>query len=334
MSRRPALAAVLAAIAALPGAAHGGDRRGPIESREEWLLVQPLLNLPACSPDPLPAGRTEVRLDGDWGNDFSWEAGPGGRAVDLRYLVDGEHRTAALSVRRGMGDRWSIGLRAPVHWRGGGFLDGIIDPFHRVFGFPDNGRPLFPEDRLRVEGRRGGDALLWTGVGGTGLGSLEAEVRVALRLPADGRGWSAGVVGRATLPTGGGPFANAGTGAGAQVVAAHTLGRIADAYVGLGATLSSKSEREGLRYRRHRAHGFAALEVRPVRWWSLLVQGDVAGRIVEDVERLPGTHGYLRIGSKVGLGRSWTLEGGFTEGIVDLSSTTDFGIFAGVVRRF
>ena len=163
---------------------------------------------------------------------------------------------------------------------------------------------------------------------------MELEVRGALLVPADGRGWSAAVIGRGSLPTGGGPFTDAGAGAGAQLVAARTLGSAADVYVGLGGTVSSKSEWEGLRYRRHRGHGFVALEVRPVGWWSLLLQGDVAGRVVEDVERLPGTHGYLRIGTKVGLGRSWTLEGGFTEGIFDLSSTTDFGVFAGVVRRF
>lgn len=339
MIPRPALLLplllLLAAAVALPAGVAAGERRGPLESREEWLLAQPWLNLPACSPDPLPRGRTEVRVDVDWGNDFSWEAGPGGRATDLRYLLDGEHASGALSVRRGLGGRFTAGLRAPVRWRGGGVLDGIIDPFHRVFGFPDNGRPLFPEDRLRVEGRdRAGRALRWTGRGGTGLGNLEADVHAALRDPPEGRGWSAALIGRVGLPTGSGPFAGAGAAAGAQLVAARTLGPAADLYLGLGGTASSKAEREGVRYRRQRVHGFAAVELRPFSWWSLLVQGDVASRVVEDIERLPGTHGYLKIGSKIGAGRSWTLEGGFTEGIYDLSSTTDFGVFAGLVRRF
>jgi hypothetical protein len=326
--------AVLAAVFALPALAHAGERRGPIESREEWLLGQPLLNLPACSPDPLPAGRTEVRVDADLGNDFSWEAGPGGRQTDLRYFIDGEHGTAAVTMRHGLGGRWTVGLRAPVRWRGGGFLDSIIEPFHNVFGFPDNGRPLFPENQLRVEARRGpGEPLVWTGREGSGLGNVEAEVQAAVRKPSEGRAWTAAFVGRVSLPTGAGPFADAGTAVGAQLVAARTLGPVTDVYLGLGGTASSATEREGLRYRRRRVHGFAAVELRPFHWWSLLLQWDVASRLVEDVERLPGTHGYLKIGSKLGLGR-WTLEGGFTEGIQDLSSTTDFGVFAGLTRRF
>src|SRR5687768_8145658 len=86
-------------------------RRGPLESRDQWLLAQPVLTLPAIPPDPLPRGRTEVFVDGDWGSDFGWvssydvpsEARRAGRTrVDgdgLRFLVDGEHRSASGVVR-------------------------------------------------------------------------------------------------------------------------------------------------------------------------------------------------------------------------------------------
>lgn len=326
---------LLALPLAAPAPLAAQARRGPIESREEWLLAQPVLGLPACSPDALPAGRTDVRVDLDWGNDFTWEAGPGGREADLRFLIDGEHRAAALTVRRGLGGGWTAGLRLPVRWRGGGRLDGIIDPFHNWFGFPDSGRPLFPRDRLRVEGRRAtGQPLVWTGTEGAGLGSLEAELHRALREPPGRHGWAVSVVTRLALPAGTGPFRDAGVAAGAQVVAACDWGSRADLFFGAGGTAASRDEREGVRYRPVRLHGFVALELRPVRGWSFLVQADLASRLVEGLERLPGRHGYLRIGSKVGIGRSWTIEAGFTEGIVDLETTTDFGVFAGLSRRF
>ena len=42
--------------AAQPAASSSFAGRGPLETREEWLLAQPHLTLPALSPDPLPDG--------------------------------------------------------------------------------------------------------------------------------------------------------------------------------------------------------------------------------------------------------------------------------------
>src|SRR5688500_11794288 len=95
--------------------------RGPLESRDEFLLAQSMLTLPPVSAVLPEAGRTTARIDFDWGNDFGVEAGPGGRRADLLFFVDGEHRTLAASVRRGLGRGWSVGARLPVHWRRGGW---------------------------------------------------------------------------------------------------------------------------------------------------------------------------------------------------------------------
>src|SRR6185295_8118948 len=74
---RGALAAMLVAGARLavaqpatPSSSLSG--RGPLETREEWLVAQPHLTLPTLSPDPLPDGGTRIRIEGDWGNDFGW----------------------------------------------------------------------------------------------------------------------------------------------------------------------------------------------------------------------------------------------------------------------
>src|SRR5256885_15728763 len=106
-------------------------RRGPFPARDEWLLAQPRLTLPAVAPDPLGAGRLELRLDGDWGSDFALVEGRPGGVPTLRYVVDGEHRSAALTLRRGLSSRLTVGLRLPVLWRGAGLMDGIIDTWHR-----------------------------------------------------------------------------------------------------------------------------------------------------------------------------------------------------------
>jgi hypothetical protein len=148
----PRLAILIASavLAGTPALAQPYERRGPFPSRDQWLLAQPLLSLPATSPDPLARGHYEARLDGDWGSDFSVVEEVAGR---LSYLVDGEHRSGALTLRRGFGGGLTLGLRASVLWRGRGIMDGIIDFWHRTFGFPDAGRSLFPDNRFRVEGR-------------------------------------------------------------------------------------------------------------------------------------------------------------------------------------
>ena len=322
-------------LAANTAAAAGPVRtvRGPIEARDEFLLAQSLLTLPPMGAALPLAGRTELRVDVDWGNDFGIQAEPGGRLENLLYFVDGEHRTLAATLRRGLRGGWVVGARIPLHWRGGGWLDTVIDPFHELFGFPDSGRALYARGRLRVEGRtREGEPFEWTGRAGTGLGSVELEVSKAIRGGSTG-GPAIAIVARTMLPTSTGAFAEAGRGAGAQALLSQPLGASFDLHAGGGATVLGPSARDGLAYARNRAHGFAALEWRPVPAWSALVQWEASSRLVTGVDRFPGLQLSLRIGSKVDAG-TWRFEGGFVEGIKGLDNTTDFGVFAAVGRRF
>ena len=76
MAPRLAILITSAVLTATPALAQT-ERRGPFPSRDEWMLAQPLLTLPATSPDPLARGRYEVRVDGDWGSDFAVVGGSG-----------------------------------------------------------------------------------------------------------------------------------------------------------------------------------------------------------------------------------------------------------------
>ncbi|HEV7503210.1 MAG TPA: DUF3187 family protein, partial [Vicinamibacteria bacterium] len=253
----------------------------------------------------------------------------------LNYIVDGEHRSLALTVRRGFGRGLTLGVRVPVLWRGRGILDGVIDAWHHAFGFPDGGRSYFPNNRLDVEARdTAGRPLVWQGRGGTGLGNLELEAQQVLFGRDDAGHWRGAAVVRLSVPTATGTFADAGGAAGLQLVAAHPLGRRGDVYFGLGTTVFGAREVEGLEYRRTRPQGFVALEGRLTRGWSLIVQIDAASRLVTNVEGYPGATAYLRVGSKFGLRRGWVLEGGITEGVKNEVAITDFGLVAAVARSF
>ena len=330
-----AAAATLAFASAAPGADAGPPRprrRGPLEIRDQWLLAQPRLTLPALSPDPLPRGQTRVALDLAWGSDFGFQPSYSpARRTD--YLVDGEHRTVALEVRHGISPAVTVGARLPVRWRGGGRMDGIVDWFHRLTGLPGGARPDFPVDQLKVEWASTGRALAsWEGEGGGGLGNVELSAQWAVRRREPG--WTVALAGRTTLPTGSGAFAGNGAEAGAQLVAARPLGGAFDLYAGAGATLHATRALDAVEYTRARGHGFVALEWRPGLRWSLSAEVDAGTRLVENLPRYPSWQSYLRIGAAVDVSRRWRVTGGFVEGIKSQNATTDFGIVAGVSRTF
>ena len=312
------------------GAWGRSDRRGPIDSRDEFLLAQPRLTLPAVSPDPLPPGETRWRLAADWGNDFGYRLRRQGDVRRTLYFIDGEHRSAVLSVSHGFGPRLTAGARLPLLWRGGGVLDGLIDRWHRLTGLPDSNRPQYPRDELHVSGLDPRlQPIAWSGAAGSALGPLELALQWSLGARG---GWATAVATRVQLPTAGGSFGGGGVQAGAQLLAAHGLGGGGDVYLGLGGTAASARAQQGLTYARLRPGGFLAFEWRPWRAVSLLAQGDAASRLVRDVEGFPGLHLTLKMGARVDVAPSWRLQAGFTEGLYAVSATTDFGVMVGLER--
>lgn len=308
-------------------------RRGPIETRDEFLLAQPRLTLPAVAPDAVGAGRTLVRVWGDWGNDFGYRIGTVDGRRRVLYLVDGEHRSVSVQASRGLGERVTLEMRVPVLWRGGGVMDGLIETWHRLLGLPDGNRTDFPRDEMLV--RALDDELRelrWPGGQGLGLGGIELGARwSSTRRPS---GWTGALDGRLRLPTGTAAFGGGGVQAGGQVLAARTLGGAADLYLGGGVVVGPRSSGDTVEYTVARPQGFLALEWRPWSSTSLLVEVNAAGRLVDNVTAFPGRHVNLRVGAKVDVARGWRVEGGFTEGLHPVSATTDFGVMAGVQRAF
>lgn len=321
---RVALAALLLAA---PRLAHSDDalaRRGPFEARDGFLLAQRRLTLPALSPDPLPPRASWARLDLDWGNDFARR--------QSRYVIDGEHRALAITLRHGVTESLTLGVRVPLLWRGGGFLDRFADWIHKL-GFPDNGRPFFPRDLLVVSALERGDrALSWGGSTGRGLGKLELEARLA-PLRRDTSWLSVALVGRIALPTGTGQFAAGGVEGGGQLAAALGLGERWDAYGGVGVTVAGEPFAEGVAYTRSRGFGHLALEWRFARRWSAIAQVDGSGRVVTNLRDYPWLQSYLRLGLKRDLGRT-QVEAAFSENLKSQQSTTDFGVYLALARRF
>lgn len=154
---------------------------------------------------------------------------------------------------------------------------------------------------------------MWTGSSGAGLGKLELDVRAGLTGSATTTEWRTSIIGRVALPTATGTFTGGGLKLGAQLLAAHPVGRSVDLFLGAGAVHSPTTEYQGLAYTAIRGHGFFAVDWRPWPAVSLLAQLNAAGRHVDQVADYPGIHSYLRLGAKLQLEEHWELAAGFSE---------------------
>jgi hypothetical protein len=322
----------LGVATAAPGQSNGSvsDRfeRGPLEIRDGHLLAQGRLTLPATSPHTLPRGTWSFDIPVLWSSSFSWTQDvPGEEPGDRRFLVDGETVTLAPTLRRGLGGHVDVGLRLPVHHRGGGVLDGFIDFWHRVLNVEDAQRPAFHRNLFRAEGRTTtAGTFTWTEGAGTGLGNAEIDVRWR-SLDGGGDRLSVAVIGRLSLPTATAPFESGGLGAGGQLVLGAPLGATTDLYLGAGVTVQDPSPVRGVEYERTRGHGFAAFEWRPWRRVSLIAETSAATRLVANIDSYPGVHWVVNLGGRIDLGPQLRLDVGFTENLVDQQSTTDLGLY-------
>lgn len=309
-------------------------RRGPAEVRDEQLLAQPRLTLPALSPDPTPLGRWSFSASVLVSNTFSWKQDEAGETPNERtFLIDGEAATLDLQLRRGLGRSLDVGLRLPVRSRGGGDLDGLIDWWHDAFDLLDASRPDFRRDAFRIEGQTRAELpFSWSERDGSGLGNVELDAR--WRLVDQGRdAASLALVVRGALPTGTGPFAGHSGGVGLQATLGIPLGDRFDLYTGLGGTWQGAGPVDGIDYTPVRAHLFLAIEWRPWRRFSLVAETDAATRLVENVRAYPGAHWIAHVAGRLDLGARARLDLGFTENFQSQFTTTDFALYAGLALR-
>ena len=309
------------------------ELRAPLEIRDEHVLAQGRLTLPAMTPDPVGRGVTRLRASFLWGNSFSWTQDvEGENPEDRRFLIDGETRTLDLALTRGLSASTDVSLRLPVRWRGGGVLDGFIDGWHRTFAFlgiDDGGRPAFLENAFRVEGiTTDKRPFSWKDETGLSLGNLE----VAGRWRFHERGVAAALIARGSFATASAPFAGS-WGGGLQLVARRPLGSGWDVHTGLGGTVESQPSGAGFRYSSTRVQVFAAVTWRAWPRLTLSVESDAASRLVRDIESYPGVHWLINGGAKFAASRKTVLELGLTENIMDQRSTTDFALYFAVVAR-
>lgn len=95
-----------------------------------------------------------------------------------RYVTDFEEQRLTLAYSRGIGDGQELMVRLPLIARNGGFLDEIIDGYHKVVGLEGGGRGNLPHYRNLFQITNAGGQTVVDQAGGTsGIGDMVLEYR-------------------------------------------------------------------------------------------------------------------------------------------------------------
>jgi hypothetical protein len=149
-----------------PSAAHSFDIL-PFHTHNQSPIVQ-IFGLPAIGDSRiLPAGGRELTLVLDVANNYVDDS-----ARNERIVLDGETYRLDLAGRIGIGNGLELGFDIPYIFQSGGVLDGFIESYHSIFGFPQGGRDQAPKGRLLFNYQRNGATLFRVDQCNSGIGDL------------------------------------------------------------------------------------------------------------------------------------------------------------------
>lgn len=145
----------------------------------------------------------QVLPDGARSSDFAFDLtnhyDQGGNSVE-NFVVDGEALHATLIFRQGFGNQMEWALEVPLVRHSGGFMDGIIDDFHDIFGFDRGRRETVEDDQIQYLYQRNGVTQLNIDDSEQGIGDIRVVVTKQLSGIKEGHG--ASISGLVKLPTG------------------------------------------------------------------------------------------------------------------------------------
>lgn len=244
--------------------------------------------------------------------------------------TDFEQFVLRMGIRRGFGERWEAGLSVPVYGRWEGFLDSAIQSYHKFFGFPNDRRDEFENDRYRnFFGPFLGEPLLNETETGFSAGEPELFLRYGLK------SWDGGAMalgGTLKLPAEG-ESGSGETDLALEFNLSHDAGRYRFhgtlAMISLGTPNGWESVLTEESY-----FASAAFEI-PWRKWALLVQVDAFDGYLEStgLKTLEPLGVDLTLGL-AGRAGSWDWQVGFAEDLTGDGPAIDFTLDLHLMRRF
>lgn len=128
---------------------------GPLKTRVQNPLYLQFLTQPIESTQTLKNQQFETTLETAFSNIFEFE--PAAASTSMR--IDMEQWRTALTMGYGVRKNLDLKLEIPFISSSAGFLDGFVQGYHGLFGFPNGGRDLVPNYEYRFQLTHNGTAL-------------------------------------------------------------------------------------------------------------------------------------------------------------------------------
>ncbi len=139
----------------------------------------PLIQIHGLPPIDNPLLMDKEKLRGMFSTDLANNFGVDEGARE-KIVLDGESYRLTLGLRYGLVKAVETGIDIPFLIYGGGFLDTVIQGFHRAFGFSQNGRDKVPRNRLLFEYQRDNGEVFRMDHDNYGLGDIRLLAGVQL----------------------------------------------------------------------------------------------------------------------------------------------------------
>ncbi len=99
---------------------------------------------------------------------------------DERLMLDGETQTLSVRLQKRFSSRVQLGIDIPWLQHSGGYLDGVIEGWHDLFGLPEGIRPQTPDNDLMYVYEKNGVQLFQLDESKSGLGDIQLAMGLDL----------------------------------------------------------------------------------------------------------------------------------------------------------
>ncbi len=185
---------------------------GPFMQRDQFPVRMLFLGLRPDAGDLLPRRSVRWSLRLDYANTYASTFPVGDRLIaddyyqaappdEYRLFVDTETLRVSVDLDWRIASRLQIGATMPFLKHGGGFLDGVVEGFHRMFKLSNGGREWTPRNDYGVFVVR--NRRFWIrSMESTDFRPGDLVVRMKTPLNRDGREFILALAGAVKLPTG------------------------------------------------------------------------------------------------------------------------------------
>lgn len=146
--------------------------RAPFAVRNAEPLNVLFLQAPSESATVLRRGQNQTSLNLDVINHLLFD-----RAGDNLFEQDFEVQRLTIAYNAGLGNGWDVAVYLPVLARNGGFLDELINIWHRWFGLKGDGRASHRNYQIHERITHSGQNLVSLSEPAAGLGDATVEIR-------------------------------------------------------------------------------------------------------------------------------------------------------------